>query len=136
MAKGIDVSETAATSATGDVRRDARERRARVQQRIGFTAWGALAALQIVWHAWWLPPENLRWLAVAIGLIPLAIPLLHWRRPERALLIAGMFSLLYFCHGVVMAWAEPATRVAAWIEIVLAIVIILATVRMPQRRAR
>ncbi|HEX7325747.1 MAG TPA: DUF2069 domain-containing protein [Rhodanobacteraceae bacterium] len=108
-----------------------------LQQRIGFIAWGALAVLQIVWHAWWLPPAHAPIGGVlALALIPLAIPLLYWRRPERALLLTGMFSLFYFCHGVVEAWAAPRERAFAWVEIALTIIIVLACAKMPKRRAR
>lgn len=106
-----------------------------LQRRIGFAAWGALAALQIVWHAWLLPPARMP-IAVALlfALVPLAIPLVYWRRPARALLLAGMICLFYFCHGVAEAYAAPQERVFAAIEIVLAVVVILACARMPKRR--
>ncbi|MGH8183057.1 MAG: DUF2069 domain-containing protein [Rhodanobacteraceae bacterium] len=106
-----------------------------LQRRIGFAAWAALALLQIVWHAWLLPPARTPLAAtLVIGLLPLAIPLLYWRTPSRALLLAGMISLFYFCHGVVEAWAAPRERLFAWIEIVLAVAVILACARMPKRR--
>ncbi|HEX5961468.1 MAG TPA: DUF2069 domain-containing protein [Rhodanobacteraceae bacterium] len=108
---------------------------ATLQRRIGFAAWAALAALQVVWHAWLLPPARMPIaVALVIGLLPLAMPLLYWRRPARALLLAGMVSLLYFCHGVAEAWAAPRGRVFAWIELLLAAVVILACARMPKRR--
>ncbi|TAN03311.1 MAG: DUF2069 domain-containing protein [Rhodanobacteraceae bacterium] len=105
-------------------------------QRIGLAAWGALALLQIVWHAWLLPPTRMP-IAVAllIGLLPLAIPLLYWRTPPRALLLAGMFSLFYFCHGVAEAWAAPRERVFAWVELLLAVIVILGSARKPRRRS-
>ena len=108
-----------------------------VQQRIGFAAWGALALLQIAWHAWLLPPARMP-IAVAllIALLPLAVPLLYWRRPPRVLLLAGMICLFYFCHGVAEAYAAPAERVFACIEIVLAVIVILACARIPKRRAK
>jgi uncharacterized membrane protein len=108
---------------------------ATVQQRIGFAAWGALALLQIAWHAWLLPPVRTPIpVALLFGLLPLAIPLLYWRAPARALLLAGMVCLFYFCHGVAEFYAAPAERVFAGIEIVLAVTVILACARMPKRR--
>jgi uncharacterized membrane protein len=107
----------------------------RLQQRIGFAAWAALALLQIAWHAWLLPPAHMPIaVALAIALLPLAVPLLYWRSPSRALLLAGMVSLFYFCHGVAEAWAAPREHVPAWIELVLAVVVILACARKPKRR--
>lgn len=106
-----------------------------LQRRIGYAAWGALALLQIVWHAWLLPPARMPIAAALVtGLLPLAIPLLYWRTPPRALLLAGMISLFYFCHGVAEAWAAPRERVLACIELLLAVIVILACARMPKRR--
>ncbi|MGH8126658.1 MAG: DUF2069 domain-containing protein [Rhodanobacteraceae bacterium] len=106
-----------------------------LQRRLGLVAWGSLALLQIVWHAWLLPPERMPIAAaLIIGLLPLAIPLLYWRAPSRALLLAGMISLFYFCHGVADAWAAPRTRVLAWVELLLAVIVVLACARMPKRR--
>ena len=106
-----------------------------VQQRIGFAAWAALALLQVVWHAWLLPPVRMPIAAaLPIALLPLALPLLYWRTPSRALLLAGMICLFYFCHGVAEAYAAPAERVFAIIEIVLAVAVILACARKPKRR--
>lgn len=107
-----------------------------VQQRIGFAAWAALALLQIVWHAWLLPPARMPVaVALLITLPPLALPLLYWRTPSRALLLAGMISLFYFCHGVAEAWSAPRERAVAWIELILAVLVILACARKPKRRS-
>ena len=110
---------------------------AALQRRIGFTAWSALALLQIVWHAWLLPSARMP-IAVALvfALLPLALPLLYWRTPARALLLAGMVCLFYFCHGVAEAYAAPAERVFACVEILLAMLVILACARMPKRRGK
>jgi uncharacterized membrane protein len=105
------------------------------QQRLGFAAWGALWLLQIVWHAWLLPPARMPIaVALVIALLPLTVPLLYWRTPSRALLLAGMVSLFYFCHGVAEAWAAPRERIFAVIELVLAVLVILACARKPKRR--
>lgn len=109
---------------------------ATLQRRIGFAAWGALALLQIVWHAWLLPPVRMPiGVALVIALLPLALPLLYWRTPSRALLLAGMIGLFYFCHGVAEAWAAPRERALAWVEIALSVIVILACARMPKRRS-
>ncbi|HEU4857073.1 MAG TPA: DUF2069 domain-containing protein [Rhodanobacteraceae bacterium] len=106
-----------------------------LQRRIGFAAWAALALLQIVWHAWLLPPARMPVAAALVfALLPLAVPLVYWRTPARALLVAGMIALLYFCHGVAEAWAAPHERVFACIEIALTVSVILACARMPRRR--
>ncbi|MBU6417061.1 MAG: DUF2069 domain-containing protein [Xanthomonadaceae bacterium] len=106
-----------------------------LQRRIGFAAWGGLALLQIVWHAWLLPPARMPVVvALVFALLPLALPLSYWRAPARALLLAGMISLFYFCHGIAEAYAAPNERVYAMIEIALAAIVILASARMPKRR--
>jgi uncharacterized membrane protein len=104
-------------------------------QRIGVAAWIAQAVLQILWHAWLLPPERMP-LAVAllIALLPLALPLLYWRTPARALIAAGTISLFYFCHGVAEAWASAPERIPACFEIALALVLIGSLARKPRRR--
>ncbi|HVX04640.1 MAG TPA: DUF2069 domain-containing protein [Rhodanobacteraceae bacterium] len=108
-----------------------------LQRRVGFAAWAALALLQVAWHAWLLPPARMPvGAALLIALLPLAIPLLYWRTPPRALLLAGMVCLFYFCHGVAEAYAAPAERVFAGTEIVLAVIVILACARMPKRRGK
>ena len=108
----------------------------RLMQRIGFAAWGAQATLQIAWHAWLLPPQRMPVAAaLVIALLPLALPLLYWRTPPRALIAAGMVSLFYFCHGVAEAWASPAERVLACIEIALALVLIGSLMRKPRKRS-
>jgi uncharacterized membrane protein len=108
----------------------------RLMQRIGFSAWIAQAVLQILWHAWWLPPQRMPVAAaLVIALLPLALPLLYWRTPPRALIAAGMISLFYFCHGVAEAWTSAPERVPACIEIALALVLIGSLLRKPRRRA-
>lgn len=107
----------------------------RLMQRVGFAAWMAQAALQIAWHAWWLPPQRMPVaVALVIALLPLALPLLYWRTPPRALIAAGMISLFYFCHGVAEAWTSAPERVPACIEIVLALALIGSLMRKPRRK--
>ena len=108
-----------------------------LQRRIGFAAWAALALLQVVWHAWLLPPAHMPIVvALLLALLPLALPLLYWRTPARALLLAGMICLFYFCHGVAEAYAAPGERIFAMIEIALTVVVILACARMPKQRGK
>jgi uncharacterized membrane protein len=109
---------------------------ARLAERIGFAAWGLLVLLQIVWHAWLLPPARMPvGVALAITLLPLAVPLVYWRRPQRALLLAGMIGLFYFCHGVAEAWAAPRERTLACFETLFAVVLISSSARKPRKRA-
>lgn len=94
-------------------------------RRIAFAAWALLAALQIAWHGLLLPPAQIP-VAIALGfsLLPLALPLLAIRHPQRALFWAGLVALLYFSHGVMEAWSAPAERLPALIEVVLTVLLI------------
>lgn len=108
----------------------------RTLQRIGFVAWIALALLQIAWHAWLLPPERMPVaVALAIALLPLALPLAYWRTPPRALIAAGMVSLFYFCHGVAEAWSAPREHTLALAETAIALVLIGSLLRKPRRKS-
>lgn len=109
---------------------------ARLAQRIGIAAWLALALLQVAWHAWLLPPSRMP-IAVAllVALLPLALPLAYWRKPQKALIAAGMVALFYFCHGVAETWTVPAERALAGIEIALAVVLVLCSARKPRRKS-
>lgn len=107
------------------------------EQKLGLVAWAALAALQVVWHGWLLPPQSLPVaLVLAITVIPLLLPLAALRRVTRALLWVGILALFYFCHGVAEAWSAPDERALAMIEIVLTLLLIGtlgAGVRRPRR---
>lgn len=112
--------------------------RADAVERVAFAAWLALAVLQPVWHGWLAPPETLSRVAmVLLATVPLALPLLAIRRPARALLLASIVALAYFCHGVMESWAAPHVRGLAYAEIALALMLIVATgtIGLLERRA-
>ncbi len=98
-------------------------------ERIALAAWFALIALELAWYGWLAPPAQVpAAAAMAIAAVPLALPLLLLRgRPLRALLLAALVSLAYFCHGVMEAWAAPQIRSLAIVEIVLTLVLVVAT---------
>jgi uncharacterized membrane protein len=111
--------------------------RVRRAQATGFVAWAALIVLQLLWHAWLAPPARMP-VAVALGIavVPLLLPLLALRRPPRALLLAGMLALFYFCHGVSEAWSAPATRILALVVVALSLLLIGALGAAVQRRKK
>lgn len=93
--------------------------------RIGLVAWVLLLLLQLLWHGWLFPPQQLpRWLVLGFTTVPLLLPLLAIRDVRRALLWVGILSLFYFCHGVAEAWSAPAQRGLALFEVVLTVVLI------------
>lgn len=90
--------------------------------RIGLTGWTLLLLLQLLWHGWQFPPQELpRWLVLAFTVLPLLLPLFAIRDVRRALLWVGILSLFYFCHGVAEAWSSPGERALALAEIVLTV---------------
>lgn len=97
-------------------------------ERLAVTAWAALIALQPAWYLWLAVPANGRaLLALALVLPPLLLPLLALRRGlGRALVWIGIVALFYFCHGIVAAWAVPATRLPALLEVTLCCLLIAA----------
>lgn len=108
--------------------------------RLSLLAWAALALLQLAWHGWTHPPERVDTTVVLLlALLPLALPLLAWRRGVRRMLLwAGIAALAYFAHGVMEAWAAPAVRAFAVAEAVLAVLLIgsLGTAGLVEKRER
>lgn len=111
---------------------------ARVQwaRRAGFAAWAGLLALQVLWHAWLAPPARTSvWIVLGIAVLPLLLPLLALRQSARALLLAGMVALFYFCHGVSEVWSHPDLRVLGSLEIALSLALVAAVGASVQKRA-
>lgn len=92
-----------------------------------------LIVLELVWHVGLVPFDPP---AAALAIVPLLLPLLALRRPDRALLWVGIIALFYFAHGVSDAWTSPALRIPALIEVVLSAVLIGALGAGVQRRKR
>jgi uncharacterized membrane protein len=95
--------------------------------RITAAAILALFALQWLWHGWLAPPRTVSpWLLAAVFALP-ALPavLLVARRNPRAAFWGAVAALLYFCHGVMLVWSEPAVRGLALAEIALATVVVV-----------
>lgn len=95
-------------------------------QHLGGLALLGLIVLQLLWHAWLIPPERAPLeLVLAIALLPLLPAVLTYsRNPRRGLLLAGIVSLFYFCHGISEAYSSPQTRVLALIEALLTVLLI------------
>lgn len=91
----------------------------------GAAALVALAALQILWHAWLQPPSAHLAATLAIAVVPL-LPAI-WtcgRRLRRGVLLGGIVCLFYFCHGVSVAYADADARAPACVEIALTLIVI------------
>ncbi|RFF30258.1 DUF2069 domain-containing protein [Wenzhouxiangella sediminis] len=80
-----------------------------------------LIVLQPLWFGWLAPPELVpAWMAIAIMGLPLLglLPFV-WGLRKNALVVAGCLLLVHFCLAVSEAWANPAARVPAVIQVVL-----------------
>ena len=93
-------------------------------QRYLAAALFALSALYVAWFA--------RDAHALAGLLVFALPpallavsaLAGWRR---AGFTSAVIALLWFSHGVMLAWSEPAERAYAFVEIVLSLVVVYAS---------
>ena len=96
---------------------------------LGVAALVALLLLQILWHGWWYAAAPARfWPTLALAVLPLLPGL--WTsltNLRRGVLVGGIVSLFYFCHGVSAAYADPQLRAAAFAEIALTLLVIGAS---------
>ena len=112
--------------------------------RIAAVAIVAMLALQLAWRLWLAPPTQAAPWAMALffslPILPAVVLLLL--RHRRAGFWGALAALLYFCHGVMLAWAEPGVRGLALAETALAAVLVVAAswdgmrARAAARRAR
>jgi len=95
----------------------------------GALALGALLVLQVLWHAWWLPPAPRQfWPTLALAVLPLLPSLWTGRRDlRRGVLIGGIVCLFYFCHGISALYSDAAARIPAALEIALTLLVIGAS---------
>lgn len=106
--------------------------------RVARGAWLGLVALQIVWLALLPPPAGPgRWPLAAIAALPLLLPLAGvWRGSLRSMTWAGYLSMLYLTIGITEAWANPAQRLPAVIQVVLVAAYIVAVLRFSRADRR
>lgn len=93
----------------------------------------SLVALAVLYAGWFLPHEPVALLV--FGLPPALLARFAWRGSARAGFFAGVLALLWFSHGVMVAWTRPPERGFAWGEIVLALAVI-GFASVPGLRAR
>ncbi|MGN6514086.1 MAG: DUF2069 domain-containing protein [Lysobacteraceae bacterium] len=93
----------------------------------------SLVALAVLDACWFLPREPVALLV--FGLPPALLALAAWRGSARAGFFAGVLALLWFSHGVMVAWTRPPERGFAWLEIVLALAVVWFA-SVPGLRAR
>ena len=98
--------------------------------RLLLAALSALAGLYVFWFARDPWPA---WLVFAGP--PLLLALAAWNGSSRAAFWAAVLALFWFSHGVMVAWTRPLEAGLAWIEIVLALVVVFVA-SLPGLRAR
>ncbi len=96
--------------------------------RVATLALVLLASLQVLWYGWLAPPATLPVpAALALALLLFAAPLFAARSGVHAgLLIGALIALVYFAHGVMEAFANPAVRGLATAEIVFSLTVVLS----------
>ena len=87
----------------------------------------ALLGLAVLFGLWAGRGEHALAAVLLLVLPPLLLAVAAWRGWPRAGFAAGVFALLWFSHGVMLAWSEPAERGYALIEIALALVVVYAS---------
>ena len=95
----------------------------------------ALLALTVFYLAWFARDPHLLTGLLAFALPPFLLAIAAWRGWHRAAFVAGVLALLWFSHGVMLAWSDPARRWMALVEAALALAIIYAAC-LPGARAR
>ncbi len=97
--------------------------RRRISQRVALGSYLGLIALTTAWSAWLAPSTHFAIsLVLVVAVFPLLLPLrgvLHGR--VRTHLWAAYLVLLYFIHGVGVAYADPAERWLGLAEIALSL---------------
>jgi uncharacterized membrane protein len=103
-----------------------------IARRVLIVALIALTGLYLMWFA----PTPHPWAALAIFALPPALlAMAALRSRARAGFWAGVLALLWFSHGVMVAWTRPPERLFALAEIALAVAVVFAA-SLPGLRAR
>lgn len=96
---------------------------------------GCLLAMTALFVVWSLQGAHALAGLLAFALPPALLVLAALRGWHRAGFTAAMLALLWFSHGVMLLWSEPALRPFALAETVLALLVIHAAC-LPGYRAR
>ena len=87
----------------------------------------ALFALSVLYSVWFHDDKHRLAAMLVFVLPPLLMLVGALRGSATAAFWAGVFGLFWFCHGVVVAYGRPTERGYGWAEIVLALVIVIAS---------
>ena len=93
---------------------------------------GGLLGLAALFVFWFLDDP----VALAVfAAPPLLLAAMNWKGGDKPAFWSGLLALLWFSHGVMVAWSRPAERELALIEVALSLVVVLAA-SIPGLRAR
>ncbi len=89
-------------------------------RRLIYISIAALIGLQIYWYSGVVSNPNAKPSILFLALFPWIVSAMLWlKNPWKGLVFAGLISLIYFCHGVILAWSEPSQRWLGLIEALL-----------------
>ncbi|MBB4130700.1 DUF2069 domain-containing protein [Xanthomonas sp. 3075] len=94
----------------------------------------ALVALTLLFVIWFRDDRH-QLAALLVFALPPALMAALALRSARARFWAGVFALGWFSHGVMAAWSQPGVRGLAWLELLLALLVV-ALVGGPGMAAR
>jgi uncharacterized membrane protein len=94
----------------------------------------ALVALSALYLAWFGGQRDVAAILV-FALPPMLFALGTWFRLPRAPFWAAVCALIWFSHGVMVAWSRPAELGYALLEVALALAVVFAA-SLPGLRAR
>lgn len=87
----------------------------------------ALPLLALLYLAWFWYDKHFVATLLVFTLPPLLLSLGVWSGSARAAFWSGVLGLFWFSHGVMTAYSRSDQALWAWIEITLALVIVLAS---------
>jgi uncharacterized membrane protein len=97
----------------------------------------AVFLLQPIWHLWLAPstllPPAFVAVAMSLSILP-AVLLTLFKRPSAGFW-GGLAALLYFSHGVMELWSDPAVAALAGVETLLSTALVFSA-SWPGLRAR
>ena len=88
-------------------------------------AW--LFALALLYGLWFARDQHALAAMLVFVLPPLLLAVAAWRGWARAGFFAGVAALLWFSHGVMVAWSDPSQRGFALAGVALALGIVYAS---------
>lgn len=97
-----------------------------------------LIAWQPAWHLWLSPSQLFNPIAFTVlAILPLLLPFTGMLRNRPKAAIWGAYlALFYFVYAVMEAWADPAARLPAWVQILLVLAYLSVIVIDGRRRKK